>query len=103
MGVINQNEGLTIKPPPPELQDAEREIERLRARVQSLASQLADELVENQRLRSLSGPQPIADVLAMISDALHGTCTGQAANVGDGKCGLDDVELEIEAARGTTE
>jgi hypothetical protein len=45
MGVINQNEGLTIKPPPPELQDAEREIERLRARVQSLASQLADELV----------------------------------------------------------
>jgi len=42
----------------------------------------------------------IADVLAMISDALHGTCTGQAANVGDGKCGLDDVELEIEAALG---
>ena len=51
MGVINQNEGLTVKPPPPELQDAEREIERLRARVQSLASQLADELVEHQRLR----------------------------------------------------
>jgi len=51
MGVINQNEGLTVKPPPPELQDAEREIERLRARVQSLASQLADERVENQRLR----------------------------------------------------
>jgi hypothetical protein len=41
----------TIKAPAPELQEAEREIERLRAHVASLASQLADERVENQRLR----------------------------------------------------
>jgi hypothetical protein len=54
MRVINQNEGFTIKAPAPDPQEAEREIERLRARVASLSSQLADELVENQRLRARS-------------------------------------------------
>jgi hypothetical protein len=41
-----------------------------------------------------------SDVLIMLQEALSGTCTGQSLNVGDGKCGISDVELEIEAALG---
>jgi hypothetical protein len=41
-----------------------------------------------------------ADVAIMLSDAEAGTCTGAAVGVGDGKCGLADVELEILAALG---
>jgi hypothetical protein len=41
-----------------------------------------------------------ADVLIMLTDFLSSSCTGQAGKVGDGKCGISDVELEIRAALG---
>lgn len=41
-----------------------------------------------------------ADVGIMLLDLVNRTCTGQAASVGDGKCDLQAVELEIKAALG---
>jgi hypothetical protein len=41
-----------------------------------------------------------ADVGIMLNELLTGTCTGQSLKVGDGKCGLIDLETEILAALG---
>jgi hypothetical protein len=41
-----------------------------------------------------------ADVQLMLSQNLAGTCVAPASGVGDGKCGLVDVQLEILAALG---
>lgn len=40
------------------------------------------------------------DVSIMLTDFLTGSCTGQAAKVGDGHCNISDVQLEIRAALG---